>query len=127
MVFCIMGLVLLLSEEVAGAGEVGRGVDLHPEPGGGDQADRNTHSGFERAQLLEPFALFEHAARQPDKAFEGLAAIGVEPDMLVMRPIAPGYRRFAEVQRAGWPGRVDKTGNDLVDAGVGECGWVLDQ
>ena len=57
-----------------------------------DQADRDAHAGFERAQLLEPLALFEHAARQRDEPLERGAAIGVEPDMLVMRarrPTAP--------------------------------------
>jgi hypothetical protein len=53
---------------VACALEIGRCIDLHPEPAGLDQADRDMHSGLERAQLLEMFALFEHAARQPDKA-----------------------------------------------------------
>jgi hypothetical protein len=62
-----IGLVRL-SEQMARALEIGRCVDLHSEPVGLDQADRDMHSGLERAQLLEMFALFEHAARQPDKA-----------------------------------------------------------
>src|SRR6516162_7135387 len=82
---------------------------------------------LERAQLLEALALLEHAARQPDKAVEGLAPIGVEADMLVMRSLAPGYHRLAEIERAGRPSRVDKPGDDLVDAGIGERSLVLDQ
>src|SRR6516225_12207822 len=120
-----MGLSLM-SKQFAGACEVGRGVDLNAEPRGRDQADRNAHTRFERAQLLEVLALFEHAARQLDKALEGLAAIGVEADMLVMRPFTPGHHRLAEIKRAGRSGWVGKAGDDLVDAGTRECCRVRD-
>ena len=97
-------MILLLSlHQSAGAREIGRGVDLHAETRSCDQADRDAHAGFERAQLLEPLALFEHAARQRDKALERGAAIGVEPDMLVMRAVAPRHRGLAEIERARRP------------------------
>src|SRR5438105_3296002 len=80
--------------------EVGRGIDLDAEPSRVDQADRDAHAGFERAQLLEPLALFEDAARQADIAVERGAAIGVKPDMLVMRPLAPRHDRLRKIERA---------------------------
>src|SRR5262249_4321228 len=101
-------------------------VDLHAEPGSLDQTYGDPHPGFERAQLLETLTLLEDAARQPDKAFERRAAIGVKPDMFVMGSLAPRHRRLAEIERSRWAGRVDKAGDDLVDAGVGERGGVLD-
>src|SRR6516225_3230980 len=112
--------LMRLSEKVACTLEIGRCVDLHPEPVGLDQADRDAHTALERAQLLEVFALFEHAAWEPDKALEGLPPIGVEPDMLVMRSCSPWYHCLAEIERAGRSGRVGKAGNDLVDAGIRE-------
>src|SRR5262249_4422681 len=115
-----------LAEKLARALEIGRGVDLHAEPAGLDQADRDAHSGFERAQLLEAFALFEHAPWQSDKALQRLAPIGIKPDVLVMRPISPWHHRLAEIERARRLARVGKAGNHLVDAGIGEGGFVFD-
>src|SRR5579863_3511980 len=100
-----------------GAREIGRGVDLDPEPCRVDETDRNAHPGFEGAQLLEPLALFEDSARQCDKPVERGAAIGVEPDMLVMRPLAPRHRRLREIERAGGAPGIGKPGDHLVDAG----------
>src|SRR5215203_1119436 len=65
-------------------------------------------------------------ARQAYKTVERGAAIGVEPDMLVMRPLAPRHRRLAEIESARRPRRVGEPGRDLVDAGVGERGGVGD-
>ena len=70
--------------------------------------------------------LLEDAARQPDKPFERGAAIGVEPDMLVMRPGPPRHDGLAEVERARRPLRIGEAGDDLVDAGIGERRFVLD-
>src|ERR1700730_11518182 len=91
--------------ESAGAREIGRGIDLHAKAGGLDQADGNSHPGFERAQLLEVLALFQHATRQPDESLERPASIGIEPDMLVMRSRPPRYDGFAEIERARRPHR----------------------
>src|SRR5436853_5310600 len=82
-----------------GAFQIGRGIDLDAEPRRVDEAHRDAHAGFEGAQLFEPFALFEDAARQGDKALERGPAIGIEPDMLVMRPLAPWHRRLREIER----------------------------
>ncbi len=106
--------------QLPGAGEVGRRIDLNPEPRLVDQADPDAHPGFKGAQLFEPLALFEDPARQGDKTVERGAAIGVKADMLVMRPLAPRHRRLAEIERAGRTARVGKPHRDLVDAGVGE-------
>src|SRR5215472_2781047 len=46
--------------------------------------------------------------------------------MLVMRPFSPWHYRLAEIERACGPARVGKSGNHLVDAGIPECGLVLD-
>src|SRR6266436_3942606 len=102
--------LMSLSQQLASAFEIGRGVDLHPEAVGLDQADGDVHARLERAQLLEMLALFEHAPRQSDEAFESLAPIGVEPDMFVMRPGTPGHNRLAEIERARRPGRIGKAG-----------------
>src|SRR5215470_2476489 len=115
-----------LLEQFAGTCEIGRVVDLYTEPTGFYQADRDVHPGFERAQLLEMLALFKNAPRQSDKALEGLASIGVEPDMLVVRPIAPRHHRLAEIERASGSGRVDKSSNHLVDASISKRAFVLD-
>src|SRR6267378_5232725 len=96
--------------EPTGACEIGRGVDLHAEAGGLDQADGDSHPGFERAQLLEMLALFEHATRQSDELLERGASISIEPDMLVMRSRPPRHDRLAEIERARWPHRIGKTG-----------------
>src|SRR5216684_4354753 len=96
------------SEQCARASEIGRGIDLHPEAVGLDQADRDAHPRLERTQLLEMLALFEHTPRQSDEPFERLAPISVEPDMLVMRTLPPRHDGFAEIERPRRPGRVGK-------------------
>ena len=50
--------------------------------------DVDAHAGFERAQLLELLALLQRRRRQRDEALERRAAIGVEADMMVERPVA---------------------------------------
>src|SRR5438128_1161219 len=107
--------VLRGSEKLARTFEISRGVDLDAEPASLNQADRDPHACLERAQLLEAFALFEHAARQRDEPLERLSPIGIEPDMLVMRTFAPRDDRLAEIERARRSGRVCKGGDDLVD------------
>src|SRR5215472_3695273 len=114
-----------LSKELARSLEIGWGIDLHAEPAGLDQADRDTHSSFERAQLLKAFALFEHTSWQSDKALERFAPIGVEPDVLIVRPVSPRHYRFAEVERAGRAGLISKAGDHFVDAGIREGGLVF--
>ena len=112
--------------EFAGAREISRRVDLHSEPAGIDEADRDPHSRLERTKLLEAFSLLEHAPRQPDKAIKRRPAIGVEPDMLVVLPRPPRDDRLAEVEGTRRPTRIGKPNSHLVNARVIECLWVHD-
>ena len=57
-----------------------------------DDRDVDAHAGFERAQLLELFALLERRGRQGDEARERRAAIGIEPDMMIERRPRPTAR-----------------------------------
>src|ERR1700752_3894915 len=97
-----------LLEKLTSALEISRRVDLHPDTVDLDQADRDAHSCFEGAQLLETLALFEHAAGQPHKPLERSTPVGVDPDMLVMRSGTPRHDSLAEIERAGRAGRVGK-------------------
>ena len=53
-----------------------------------DDRHVDAHAGFQRAQLLEPLALFERRGRQADEPLERGAAIGIEADVVVERPVA---------------------------------------
>src|SRR6478672_6748680 len=86
--------------EPTGAREIGRGIDLHAEAGGRDQADGNSHPGFERAQLLEMLAFFQYATSQPGELLERGGSVGIGPDMLVMGSRSPRHDGFAEIERA---------------------------
>src|SRR5215831_16723122 len=112
---CSVMRLMHLSSQSPGALQIGGSVDLDADETGFDQADRDAHAGFERAQLLEPFALFEYPPRQGDKPLERSAPVGVEADMLVMRPLSPRHDRLAEIERPRRLVRVDKAGHDLVD------------
>ena len=74
-----------------GAGEIGRSIDT--ERNRVNERHVDAHAGFERAQLLEALAPLQRRRRQRDEALERGAAIGVEPDMVVMRALAPGHRQ----------------------------------
>ena len=52
----------------------------------------DAHAGFERAQLLEPLALLERGGRQCDEPLERGAAIRIEPDVVIERPLAATAR-----------------------------------
>ena len=68
-------------------------------------ADVDAHAGLERPQLLEPLALLQRRRRQRDEALQRRAAIGVEPDVMVERPVARGRGRAGEIERAQPPRR----------------------
>ena len=72
----------------AGAFEVGGRIDA--ERHRADDLDVDPHAGFERAQLLQLLALFERGRRQRDEALERGAAVGVEANMVIERPLADG-------------------------------------
>jgi hypothetical protein len=63
-----------------------------PSCAGSIEAHRHRHAVLRARAAVRAARDFEHAARQRDEAVERLAAIGVEPDMLVMRPFAPRHR-----------------------------------
>ena len=69
-----------------------------------DDGDVDAHAGLQRAQLLEPLALLERRGRQLDEALEGGAAVGIEPDVMVERPLPVGRGGAGEIERAQ-PGR----------------------
>ena len=65
----------------------------------------DAHAGFQRAQLLEPLALFQRRWRQRHEALQRGAAIGVEADVVVERPVAGGRGGAGEIERAQPPRR----------------------
>src|SRR5262249_49302368 len=68
-----------------------------------DEDRVDAHSRFERAQLLEFFALLERRRRQRHETRERRAAKGVKADVMIERPLAGGRRGAGEVKRAQPP------------------------
>src|SRR5262249_25752410 len=60
----------------------------------------DAHAGFERAQLFELLAPLERRWRQRDEPFQRGASVRIEPDMVVVRPVAPGRLGAGEIERA---------------------------
>ena len=79
-------------------GEVGGRVDA--ERHGVDDRDVDPHAGFERPELLELLAHLERRGRQADVAGKRRAAIGVEADVVVERPVAPRRGGAGEIEGA---------------------------
>jgi hypothetical protein len=88
---------VLLSHQSAGTVEISRRIHLYAKTARLDQAYRDSHARFERAQLFKPLALFKYATGQSDKPLQRGAAIRVQPDVFVMRPVAPWHDRLAEI------------------------------
>src|SRR5580704_4415971 len=84
-------------QDLARAGEIGRSIDTERKRVNERHVD--PHSGLERAQLLEALPPLERTLRQRDVALERLAPVGVEPDVMVVRPLAPGHDGAAEIER----------------------------
>jgi len=100
---CCVIFLLALSmsgEHRAGAREIVRSIDT--ERDGVNAGHVDAHAVLQRAQLLEALALLEGPARQRHEALERRAAIGVEPDMVVVRP---GTRRDGRAARNTARGR----------------------
>src|SRR3984957_12799022 len=70
-----------------------------------DERDVDSHSRLQRAQLFELFAPLQRRRRQPDETGERLAAIGVKPDVMQQRPLAPWRAGAGEINRAQTAGR----------------------
>ena len=71
-----------------------------------DDGDVDAHAGLQRAQLLELLALLQRRGRQRDEALQRRAAIGVEADVVVERPVARGRGGAGEIERAQPPGPI---------------------
>src|SRR5262245_23943043 len=54
---------------------------------------------LQRTQLLKPFALLQQPLGQRDEALQRLAAISVEPDVVIDRALARGHGGAAEIMR----------------------------
>src|SRR5437773_5991506 len=79
------------AEELARAGEVLRRVDA--ERHAVDDGRVDAQPGLDRAQLLELLALLQMRGRQRHELRQRGTAIGVEPDVMVERSVAPGRLR----------------------------------
>src|SRR5215831_14426800 len=86
-------------QDLAGAREVGRSIDTERKRVNERHID--PHASLERAQLLEALAPLERALRQRDVALERRTPVSVEPDVVVVRSLAPGHHGAAEIERAG--------------------------
>src|SRR5215470_13010051 len=104
-------------DELAGTGEILGCVDA--ERYAVDDGGVDTHAGFERAQLFELLAPLERRRRQRDEPFQRGAAVGIEPDMVVMRPVAPGRLGAGEIERTQ-PFRSDRRADKLDHVRVAE-------
>src|SRR6516164_1897176 len=83
-----------------------------------DDGRVDAHSRFERAQLLEFFALLEWRRRQRHETRERRAAKGVKADMMIERPLAGGRRGAGEIKRAQ-PPRSNPGADEFHHVGVG--------
>ena len=81
-----------------------------------DERDVDAHARLQRAQLLEPLAPFQRRRRQGDETRQRIAAIGVEPDMVQQRALAPWRAGAGEIERAQ-PARGDLGPDRLDDLG----------
>ena len=100
----------LFASICAGGFEVGRRVDAARH--GVDDGDVDPHAGLQRAELFELLLLLQRRGRQRDEALQRRAAIGVEADMMVARPVAVGRGGAGEIQRAQ-PARADRRADRL--------------
>ncbi len=85
-----------------------------------DNGDVDPHAGFERAQLLELLAQFERRGRQRDEALQRGAAVGIEPDVVIERPVARRRGRAREIQRPQ-PLRRNRRADDLHHVRIGRA------
>src|SRR6516162_5178494 len=83
-----------------------------------DDGRVDAHARFERAQLLEFFALLERRRRQPHETRERRAAKGVKADVMIERPFAGGRRGAGEIKRAQ-PPRSNRGADEFHYVGVG--------
>src|SRR3546814_12424684 len=63
--------------------QVGGSIDTQRE--GVNAGHIDPHAGLQSAELLQPLAQLERRGRQRDEAFQRLAAVGVDADVMVER------------------------------------------
>ena len=80
-------------EQRARAFEIGRSIDT--EGNHVNEGHVDAHPRLQRAQLLQLLALLEPARRQLDEARQSGAAIGIDADVVIERPLAPRDRQPA--------------------------------
>src|SRR5579859_2204712 len=85
-------------QDLASGFEVVRGVDAARH--GVDNSDVDPHAGLERPQLFQLLLLFQRRGGEADEALQRRAAIGVEPDVMVARPVAMGRGGSGEIKCA---------------------------
>src|SRR3984893_8224188 len=73
---------------LAGGFEIGRGVDAARH--GGDDGGVYPHAGLDRPKLLEFLLPLQRRRGQRHETVQRRTAIGIEADMMVARPVAPG-------------------------------------
>src|SRR5271167_2261346 len=65
-----------------------------------DDRDVDSHSRLEGAQLLQPFAQLQLGGWEGDESGERGATVGIEPDVMKQRPVAPRRAGARKVQRS---------------------------
>ncbi len=65
-----------------------------------DDGRVDAHARLQRPQLLQFLAFFKRGRRQRDEARKRGAALGVDADMVIERPLAPGRGGAGEIERA---------------------------
>ena len=85
---------------------------------------RNAHIRFQGAQLLQLLAPFERRGRQGDKARQGVAAIGIDADMMKQGAFAGGRGGAGEIKRAAKPAVLVPGDHGLHHAGIVALGGI---
>src|SRR5882724_12331533 len=109
-IFMVLVVVLIMAPCISRSGfcqylpggfEVGRGIDA-----AGNRVhdgDVDPHPGLDRSELLELFLHLQRRRGQRDETLQRRAAIGIEADMMVARPVAPGGGGAGKVKRVQPP------------------------
>src|ERR1700716_1057466 len=109
-IFMVLVIVLVMApcisrsafrQYVPGGFKVGRRIDaarhrVH-------EGDVDPHAGLDRPELFELFLALQRGRGQRNETLQRCAAIGIEADMMVARPVAPGGRGARKVKRAQPP------------------------
>src|SRR3954454_22043125 len=86
---------------VPGGFKIGRGI--HASRHRVHDGDVDPHAGLDRPELFELFLALQRGREERDETLQRRAAVGIEPDMMVARPVAPGGRGARKVKRAQPP------------------------